>query len=247
MTHPKGWIVLRISPSASSLDYSDSIFALYRTMDMYLDSIVVNQVCYRFSDHNPTIVLPQELCKGGIVIMRLMSNYPGLGFNSNKSDQITVGDDVIRKHYLVLLGIANMGLSQEEGASRSAMVSRAREKGPSDQKAEALRFLSLKKALLFFVLLAEALRFPELENWLLNLLAKKLEMSVPVNITKLFRRWGKLSLILHEGREKFNIDNITDEVLKKECKTYTDVCSKLGIADKINLRKLEKKKKKNRL
>ncbi|KAF7083579.1 hypothetical protein CFC21_087355 [Triticum aestivum] len=192
---------------------------------MYLDSIGANHVCYRFSDHDRSMLLPKELCKEGTLIMAQMSKYPNLGFNPKAPDQITVGDDVIRRHYQVLFGIAYMDLSREESVDSS-----------------------LKEALLFFVLLAEALRFPELEKWLLNILAKKLEMSLPVSITKLFKKWGKLSQILHKGREKFNIDNITDTVLKNKCKTYNDVCSKLGIANRINLGKLEKKKKKkNRL
>ncbi|KAF7078105.1 hypothetical protein CFC21_082587 [Triticum aestivum] len=192
---------------------------------MYLDSIVAKQVCYRFNDHDRSISLPKELQKEGTLIMAQMSNYSNLGFNPKAHNQITVGDDVIRRHYQVLLGIANMDLSQEENVD-----------------------ISLKQTLLFFVLLAEALRFPELEKWLLNILAKKLEMSVPVSITKLFNSWGTLSKILHKGRENFSIGNITVELLKSNCKTYDDVCSILGIANKINLRKLEKKKKKkNRL
>lgn len=95
----------------------------------------------------------------------------------------------------------------------------------------------VKEAMVLFVLLAEALRFPAFGSWLIAHIAREESLYIPIEYTQLFRLWGKFSTAFHDGRDKFRE---ALAIVKKHCKTYDDVCSLLGIVNKVNWRKKTK-------
>lgn len=124
------------------------IYALYRTKDLYLDSLWAGHTWYRFADHDPSIILPPEIPSTGTVVLKLFSKYGSLGCNPKAKAQIKIGEDIFREHYNFLLGLGDIDLSVLDFSA----------------KTKCKEASSLKKALLQFVVLAEALRFSELET-----------------------------------------------------------------------------------
>lgn len=215
VTKPWGNFMIRIFSSANSME--DPICGLYRTHDIYLDSVLSQKMWYRFEDHRA--VLPQEIESEGSVSFNFKSNYEGLGCNPNVANQIKVGNSIAREFYNTLQQLETKHKSVEE----------------------------VKKSLVMFVLFAEALRFPAFEGWLLNHIAQEESVYIPTEYSLLFRKWGKLSIAFHDGKDKFRF---ASQNVKKHCKTYDDLCLLLGIVNRENWRKKTKatknKKKKNK-
>lgn len=212
----KAWgnFMIRIFSSANSME--DPICGLYRTHDIYLDSVLSQKMWYRFKDHQA--VLPQEIESEGSVSFDFKSTYEDLGCNPDVANQIKVGNSIAREFYNTL--------QQLEIKHKS---------------------LEVKKALVMFVLFAEALRFPAFESWLLTHIAQEESVYIPTKYSLLFRKWGKLSSAFHDGKDKFRFAH---QKVKKHCKTYDDLCLLLGIVNRENWRKKTKatknRKKKNK-
>lgn len=213
VTHPGGCIILRILPSASCTE--NPVYALYRTKDLYLDSILSGNGLYRFKDFEAD--LPSDLQFEHEIHLEWKSSYNGLNVEPDV-DVIMFGESTWRELYEALLDIAVKHITS-----------------PDD----------VKKAMVQLVLVAEALRFPELEEWMLTTLASKEDANIPLKITKLFHMWGNISKTYHKGRQGFK--SCTIDKIKKNFKTYDEICGVLGVANRRNMRKesneMAKKKK----
>lgn len=162
VTYCGGCFILRILPSANCVE--DSVHALYRTKDLYLDSILSQRIWYRFKDHQAP--LPSEIQSDGVVLLDWDSKYGQLGCqpDNNKNDhKIIVGDSTCRARYQTLLDMAQ---------NRIASVD------------------EVKKALVLLIVFAEALRFPELEQWILTTLASKTEITSGEHFPKCYTKGG---------------------------------------------------------
>lgn len=209
VTKQWGCFMIRIFSSRNSID--NPINALYRTNDLYLDSVLSDKVWYRFKDYEA--ILPVEVEYESSVSLNFESNYESLGCDPDKENQIMVALSEIVVHLETLQQLAFNCNSSVENIEK------------------------VKKAFVLLILFMEALRFLEFEKWLLIWVSRKKCKYVPLEHTVLFRKWGKLSTVFHAGRHEFSK---APEIVKKYCKTYDSVCALLGIVNRINLRKLTK-------
>jgi hypothetical protein len=223
-THSKGSMLLRVY--SSEMSEPNPVYAIFRTNDLYLDSVVSQRKCFRFNDCDKDLALPNELFDK-IVDLDFESNYKSLNCSPKKQGQISIAVEECHKHYEVLVELEN-SLKKDTMAVKRALVC-------------------------LMALFSESLRFIDLEKWVSEILTSGIKLHIPLKFTALFNKWGNMSTILHKGRAAYEAgagaihdDKITDEEIIKQWSSYDSICSILGVVNKVNLNKVQKTKAKRK-